>query len=198
MSNYRFGSLQNWWFRDSYLLSNLKANDVGKGIAVMKCLIALSVLIDFKTKCADSSLSDLESITGLSRPMVIKGLEWLNDGNIISIDKSSHVNRYEILSSKSDAMWAKIPVNIVRKNLKSISNRGVAPFAALKIYLTLVSLRFQKNDTVIISHEKLRKYTKIQTSHVRKGLDVLYSSSMIHVILGEERTAPQYKVLGLY
>jgi len=198
VKNYKFGSLENWWFRDFFLLSNLKANDIGKGIAVMKCLIALSVLIDFKTRSTDSSLSDLEFITGLSRPMVIKGLEWLNEERIISIDKSSHVNRYTLLSHDSDDKWAKIPVNVVRKNLKGISNRGVAPFAALKIYLTLVSLRFKENDSVKISHEKLREYTKIQATHVRKGLDVLYSSSMIHVVLGEERTAPEYRILGLY
>jgi len=178
-------------------MSNLKANDVGEGIAVMKCLIALSVLIDFKTKYADSSLSDLEYITGLSRPMVIKGVEWLNESKIISIDKKFHVNRYELLSIESDAIWAKTPVHVVRKNLKAISNRGVAPFSALKIYLTLLSLRYKQNDTVRISHETLRNHTKIQATHVRKGLDVLFSSSMIHVILGEERTAPQYKILGI-
>lgn len=198
MSNYNFGGLPNWWFRDFSLLSNLKTNDVGEGIAVMKCLIALSVLIDFKTKCTDSSLSDLESITGLSRPMVIKGVEWLNKMNIIKIDKRFHINRYEILVIDSDTQWAKIPVSIIRKNLKSISNRGVAPFAALKIYLTFVSIRYQEKNTVRITHETLRKYTKIQATHVRKGLDVLYSASMIHVILGEERVAPQYKILGLY
>ena len=82
MSNYRFGGLPNWWFRDHSLLSNLKASDVGEGIAAMKCLISLSVLIDFKTKSTDSSLSDLESITGLSRPMVIKGIESLYKMNI--------------------------------------------------------------------------------------------------------------------
>lgn len=198
MSNYNFGSLPNWWFRNSHLLPSLKANEVGEGIAVMKCLIALSVLIDFKTRCTDSSLSDLESITGLSRPMIIKGVGWLHDMKIIKIDKSFHVNRYEILVIDSDDKWAKTPVNIIRKNLKSISNRGVAPFSALKIYLTFLSIRYQDKNTVRITHDTLREHTRIQATHVRKGLDVLYSASMIHVILGEERAASQYKILGLY
>jgi hypothetical protein len=51
MSGRRFGRLPNWWSRsangDDFLLMSLKSNDTGTGIAAMKCLLALSVLIDF-------------------------------------------------------------------------------------------------------------------------------------------------------
>lgn len=78
MSGRRFGRLPNWWSRsangDDFLLMSLKSNDTGTGIAAMKCLLALSVLIDFHSRIAEVSLSGMEELTGLSRPMVIRGL----------------------------------------------------------------------------------------------------------------------------
>ncbi|MDD1829975.1 hypothetical protein LRP52_48475, partial [Photobacterium sp. ZSDE20] len=94
----QFGRLPNWWYRNSHLLKNLKASESGLGIATMKCLIALSVLIEFHSRTTDSSLSDLEKITGLSRPMVIKGLDNLESLGIISVDRGGYKNKYELLN----------------------------------------------------------------------------------------------------
>ncbi|WP_257985227.1 hypothetical protein [Shewanella sp. GutCb] len=197
MSSQRFGALPNWWFRDDSLFTNLRGNKTGEGIAAMKCLLALSVLIDFKTKSVEASLSDLESITGLSRPMVIKGLYTLEKFNVISADKDSYKNKYTILVKPEDQKWAKVPTDMTRKKLKEISNRGIAPFVALKIYITMLSLRFGDKIRVKLSHETIRNYTKIQPKQVRAGLDVLFSCSLIHLQPRDEQTSNEYILIGV-
>jgi hypothetical protein len=193
----KFGSLKNWWFRDYTLFSELKSSETGEGIAVMKCLIALSVLVDFYVQDVDVSLSDLEAITGLSRPMVLKGLNKLEALRLVSIDKSHYVNHYQILVPDEDTNWAKVPVDKVRKELRSISNRGIAPFVALKIYIALLSLRYQDKVHVKITHEKLREYTKVQPNQIRAGLDVLFSCSLIHLMPKDDRASNEYHIIGI-
>ncbi len=197
MKGQRFGALPNWWFRDEKLFSELKGNMTGEGIASMKCLLALSVLIDFYTKEADVSITELESITGLSRPMVIKGLAKLKNLEILSVDKSNYRNNYKLLVQTTDQRWTKVPLGIIRKQLKLISNRGIAPFVALKIYITLLSLRYQDKENVKVSHEKIRDYTKVQPNQIRAGLDVLFSCSMIHLLPKEESESNEYRLIGI-
>lgn len=192
-----FGSLPNWWFRASHLFTELRASEVGEGIAAMKCLLALSILIDFKTRDVSVSISGLQELTGLSRPMVLTGLERLKNLSIIRIDSSRYRNIYEILCIEEDKKWAKTPSHLLRKALQDISNRGIAPFAALKIYITLLSLRYQDKLEVHVSHEVIRDYTKLQPKQIRAGLDVLFSCSMIHLIPREESGANRYQILGL-
>ena len=197
MRGQRFGTLPNWWFRNEKLFSELKGNQTGEGIAAMKCLLALSVLIDFYTKEADVSITDIEAVTGLSRPMVIKGLAKLKNLEIIDVDKTNYRNNYKLLVKSTDLCWAKVPLNMIRKQLKVISNRGIAPFVALKIYITLLSLRYQDKVNVKVSHEKIREYTKIQPNQIRAGLDVLFSCSMIHLLPKEESESNEYRLIGI-
>ena len=90
-----------------------------------------------------------------------------------------------------------MPVEIVRKKLKTISNRGIAPFTALKLYITILGLRYKEKTTVQVMHDTLRDYTGIQTTQVRYGLDVLYSSGLIHLMPREDRSTNEYQVIGL-
>ncbi|MDD1829982.1 hypothetical protein LRP52_48510, partial [Photobacterium sp. ZSDE20] len=99
--------------------------------------------------------------------------------------------------AENDEKWAKIPVSKVRRELKTISNRGVAPFVALKIYLTLISQRYKEQATVRLTHESIRASTGVQTTQVRKGLDVLYCSSLMHLEPTETRGCHEYHILGL-
>jgi hypothetical protein len=192
-----FGSLPNWWFRKCHLFTELKASEVGKGIASMKCLLALSILIDFKTRDVSVSISGLQELTGLSRPMVLTGLDRLKNLGIIRIDSSNYRNVYKILYVEGDEKWAKTPSMLLRKVLQDISNRGIAPFAALKIYIALLSLRYKDNLDVHVSHETIRDYTRLQPKQIRAGLDVLFSCSLIHLIPREEAGANRYQILGL-
>ncbi|EPE3196302.1 helix-turn-helix domain-containing protein [Enterobacter hormaechei] len=201
MSGRRFGRLPNWWSRsangDDFLLMSLKSNDTGTGIAAMKCLLAVSVLIDFHSRIAEVSLSGMEELTGLSRPMVIRGLARLEELGVVVSDKDYRTNRYELTIKSNDSYWAKVPVDTVRKRLKTISNRGIAPFTALKLYITILNLRYKDKTTVQVMHDTLRNYTGIQTNQVRHGLDVLYSSALLHLMPREDRATNEYQILGL-
>lgn len=201
MSNRRFGRLPNWWSRTAnrhdLLLVKLKSNDTGTGIAAMKCLLAISVLIDFHSRVAEVSLTGLEELTGLSRPMVIRGLLKLEDLGVVISDKDHRTNRYELTIETNDDYWTKVPVDTVRKRLKTISNRGIAPFTALKLYITILNLRYKDRTTVQVMHDTLRDYAGIQTNQVRHGLDVLYSSSLIHLMPRDDRATNEYQILGL-
>lgn len=193
----RFGALPNWWFRNEVLFSELKAHQTGEGIASMKCLLALSVLIDFYTKDVEVSITEIETITGLSRPMVIKGMAKLENLGVINVDKTNYRNNYKLIVKPKDPCWAKVPCDMIRKQLKTISNRGIAPFVALKIYITLLSLRYQDKINVKVSHETIRNYTKVQPNQIRGGLDVLFSCSMIHLQPKEENASNEYKLIGV-
>lgn len=197
MRGARFGSLPNWWFRNELLFTQLKASQVGEGNAAMKCLLGLSILIDFHSRDVSVPITGLEKLTGLSRPMVLTGLKRLKSLDIIKVDSSHYRNVYEITCIEGDKNWAKTPSDLLRKKLQDISNRGIAPFAALKIYITLLSLRYRDSVDVHVSHETIRDYTKLQTRHIRAGLDVLFSCSMIHLIPREESGANRYQILGL-
>jgi len=201
MSNRRFGRLPTWWSRSSngrdLLLLRLKSNDTGTGIAAMKCLLAISVLIDFHSRIAEVSLTGLEELTGLSRPMVIRGLSRLEELGIVISHKDYRTNRYELTIEENDNYWAKVPVDVIRKKLKTISNRGIAPFTALKLYITILNLRYKDRSTVQVMHDTLRDYSGIQTNQVRHGLDVLYSSALIHLMPRDDRATNEYQILGL-
>ncbi|WP_230857708.1 hypothetical protein [Vibrio fluvialis] len=197
MRGQRFGTLPNWWFRNGKLFSELKANQAGEGIAVMKCLLAMSVLIDFYTKDVDASITDFEKITGLSRPMVIKGISRLQHLGIIEVDKTNYRNNYKFVVKADDSRWAKVPLNITRKKLSQISNRGTAPFVALKVYITLLSLRRNEEVNIKLTHEKIREHTRVQPNQIRAGLDVLFSYSLLHLLPKEENMSNEYQILGI-
>ncbi|EOL9053710.1 winged helix-turn-helix domain-containing protein [Cronobacter sakazakii] len=201
MSSRRFGRLPNWWSRSTdgrdFLLVSIKSNEAGVGIAAMKCLLAISILIDFHSRVAEVSLTGLEELTGLSRPMVIRGIEKLERLGVVVSDKDYRTNRYELTVKNGDTYWAKVPVDTVRKRLKTISNRGIAPFTALKLYITILNLRYKDRTTVQIMHETLRDYTGVQPNQIRHGLDVLYSSALIHLMPRDDRATNEYQILGL-
>lgn len=197
MRGQRFGTLPNWWFRNGKLFSELKANQAGEGIAVMKCLLAMSVLIDFYTKDVDASITDFEKTTGLSRPMVIKGISKLQKLGIIEVDKTNYRNNYKFVVKADDSRWAKVPLNMTRKKLSQISNRGTAPFVALKVYITLLSLRRNEEVNIKLTHEKIREYTRVQPNQIRAGLDVLFSYSLLHLLPKEENMSNEYQILGI-
>ncbi|EDI0694400.1 replication protein [Salmonella enterica subsp. enterica serovar Heidelberg] len=197
MSGRKFGRLPNWWARSSWLVNNVRSNEIGGGIASMKCLLALSVLIDFHSRTASVSFTGMERLTGLSRPMIVKGVAKLEKDGLIKIDREMFVNSYELTVQPNDDRWAKVPVDTIRKKLNTISNRGMAPFVALKLYLTIISLRYQSNNTVKVTHETLRSYTGVQPNQIRFGLDVLYCSRLIHLQPKEDRESNLYEIIGL-
>lgn len=178
----RFAALPTWWIRGEPGLVAFEGGEkAGTSIASLKLMMALATLADFHTKQTKSSVSDLEKITGLSRPMVLRGIAQLEELEILGVDREGHVNVYELVVPKSDQGWAKLPYDRVRLRLPEFLNRGVVPLGALKVYLALAMLRPNGSAEIALSHEKLRAYTGLQKRNIRPALDILFSHSLIRL-----------------
>lgn len=174
-------------------------SSAGASIAALKCLIAISTIIDFHSRKGRVSFSDLELITGLSRPMVVKGIEMLEALEIVAVNRTGHVNEYELTVLGDDDKWAKLPVDRLKQHLPSLPNRGVVPLTALKIYLLLVSLRPNNSLSLSIGYDRMRELLGVQKAQIRSALDILYSHALIRITKNEEVDAKHnvYTVLGL-
>lgn len=193
----RFSALPTWWVRELTMGAFLGGGQAGTSIAALKVLMAISSLMDFYSRKAKSSFSDLEKLTGLSRPMVLKGISVLEGLAIVVVDRTGHVNQYELTVKEDDRAWAKLPTDRVRLRMPELSNRGIVPLAALKIYLMLVALRPNTSTSLSISHENLRNYTGVQKKHIRPALDILYSHSLIRLSLVEENSKGRHNLYTL-
>lgn len=198
----RFCKCPTWWIRIDEKTGLKKFPGgafAGTSIAALKCILALSASIDFSSRKAKLSLSDLEDLTGLSRPKVMAGLKHLVEIKIVNIDKTAHVNEYELTEAPKDVNWGKIPYERIRKHLREIPNRGATPMTALKIYFVLISIRRNDNESVAIGYDTLVEYTGVQRSQIRSALDILYSHTLIRITQSDESKARYnvYTVSGL-
>lgn len=198
----RFSKCPTWWVRDHQVgVHKFGGGKVaGSNISALKCILAISSSIDFHSRKAKLSISDLETLTGLSRPMVIRGLQGLHALGIIIVDKSAHVHEYELTIRSKDEGWGKVPYERIRKQLPEMPNRGVIPLTALKIYLLLISLRPNESESISIGYDTLLQYLGCQRAHIRPALDILYSHTLVRITL-EGTDARQrhnvYTILGL-
>ncbi|WP_200965120.1 hypothetical protein [Pseudomonas aeruginosa] len=106
---YRFSKLPTGWTRTTGCdLGAFKAGgQAGTSIAALKCLLAVSLQADFHTRTAAVSYNDFELLTGLSRPMISKGLRMLADMQILTI-AGDHAHRYTV-NEVGDNYWVRIP-----------------------------------------------------------------------------------------
>lgn len=200
----RWSALPTWWVRGQGISLFVGGDQAGRSIAAIKVLIAISLLANFNSHRARNSLSDLERLTGLSRPMVIAGIADLELKELLLVDRSGHVNEYELIVPENDRNWGKMPYETLRRHLAEISNRGAITLAALKIYLLLVSWRPNQSLTIAIGHEKIRDETGIQTRHVRPAIDILLNHTLVRLSVNEENAPGDrkgrhniYTLLGL-
>ncbi|WP_110186030.1 replication protein [Pokkaliibacter plantistimulans] len=180
-----WSAVPTWWVRAHGASVFAGGKQTGTSIAALKVLMAISLMANFHTRKARNSLSDLEILTGLSRPMVLAGIKDLEQKEIVLVDRNNHVSEYEMTIEEDDHNWGKLPHDLLRKHLPEITNRGAITLAALKIYFLLVAIRPNQSLSVSISHENIRFETGIQTKHVRPALDVLINHSLIRLSVSE-------------
>jgi len=194
-----FGSFYTQWVRQDGLKSFRGGSSAGRSIAALKCFIALGISVHFMTRKVKLSLSGFEELTGLSKPMVIRGIEALEQEGVVSVVRGAHTNEYTLNHGYQEEHWAKLPVARLRKHLKEIPNRGLIPLTALKIYLVLATVRQRHSIEANIGYDKLREKTGVQRSQIRSALDILLNHSLIRVIQVEAdtKTFNTYALLGL-
>src|SRR5579872_5563757 len=100
MNSSRWGSFPRW-VGDT--LTVFKAGkDAGAHMAGLRVYLALALAANFDTREASLSWSALQRQTGLSRPMVMKGLAAAEKAELIAVDKSGHRHSYRLLRRSED------------------------------------------------------------------------------------------------
>ncbi len=185
----RFSALHTWWVREYGLSSFSAGKSTGSSIAALKVLMGVSLLANFNSHQVQTSISDLEALTGLSRPMVLAGIDTLETKGLLVVGREGHINQYTVVVPATDSRWGKMPYERLRTNLKEMTNRGTATLAALKVYLLLIANRPNGANHLSFSHERIRSETGIQTKHVKQAIDVLVNHSLLHVNVSADRAA---------
>jgi len=202
-----FAKLNLWWTDVPFFKKVLNNRETGKGIAVLKTAIAIAMQSDFHSRESKISYSELENITGLSRPMVSKAIKILIEENIIELmlidgkeKKRGQANVYRLLdkapedgeeeddeedvftfSKKKAKGWTKIPYKPLLDNLKNLPNKGVAGLGALKNYLILLKYRSNHLDFTQVTHEKFIEKCGIQSNTVKRSNDILFNHNLISI-----------------
>lgn len=202
----QFAKCPTWWTRDSTLKEFFKGGRlVGESIAGLKCIIAIAHNVNFYTLEAELSYSALEKATGLSRPMVSKGLSLIENCGIVKIERG-YRNKYTLLESDTDRGWAKLPIDYLKKELHSLPNRGRVTLFALKFYLQLLADRPNKSIVMYMTYDTIREKVGTQQRDIKPSIDILFTHNLISVaksedeVLGSGRIAykkNEYTIRGL-
>jgi hypothetical protein len=132
-----------------------------------------------------ATVSELETWTGLSRSMTLKGIRRAVAAGLITYSpgKQGVSSRFTLIHPSSTAGgWAKLPNLQVRARIPRISHRGEVALAALKIYLILIAARKNDNTVIALKHETLRRRAGCQARQVRSAISLLANEGLIHVI----------------
>jgi len=134
-----------------------------------------------------ASLTDLEEVTGLSRPMVVRGVEAAAEFGFFTVKRGGPVSasRFTLSCPQAEAGqaggWAKLPRPEVIQRVPQIPHRGAGGLIALKIYLTLIAARPNNSLVSQLRHVTLRSKTGAQTRDLRRAISILGNEGLVDV-----------------
>jgi hypothetical protein len=184
MNNNRWGSFPRWV--GDTLITFKAGKDAGASMSALRVYLALSLVADFHSGEADVSWSDLQELTGLSRPMVRKGLAAAVAADWIAIDTSGHRHSYRLIKSNDEnASFTQVPLLELKKALPKLPVRGFHALDSLKVYITLLSVRSRNSDRAAIGHRKIQARTGVQPGRICSAIDVLVNHGLVDVHMSE-------------
>jgi len=162
-----FGRFPSQWVKSHGLRAFSAGRRPGDQIAALKLYLAAAAYSDFGSWTATLSLSALEDVTSLSRPMLIRGSEILRERELIIKGLSGQTSTYRLtpagcryyFPSEDDELrptWAKVPQDIIERVLRDIPNRGRIPLASLRLYILLLTMRNNDTSVANISYRKFQ------------------------------------------
>lgn len=183
----RFARCPTWWVREEILKTGFKGGKhTGESIAGLKCIIAISHHVNFHTLEAELSYSSLEKLTGLSRPMVSKGLELIKTLGLVEIEHG-YRNKYKLIEGRGDDdHWAKLPVDYLKRELPEIPNRGKVTLFALKFYIQLLADRPNTVNVMHMTYDTIRAKVGTQQRDIKPSIDILFNHNLISVFKSED------------
>lgn len=178
----RFGRCPTWWVREGLLKEFKGGTSTGESIAGLKCLAAITLHIDFHDLTTQLSYSDLERLTGLSRPMVARGISLLEKLEILEIQKG-YRHTYKLLNKPGDNRWGKLPHAYLKAELPNIPNRGRNTLFALRLYFQLIADRPKDSPRLSMTHDTINAKVGTQPRDIKPSIDILFN----HVLIGVNR-----------
>lgn len=182
--------LPTWWYRDDTRgLQRLHGGArAGQSQAALRVYLGACV-IERPTDSFEvvASLSALERVTHLSRPMVSRGLALAADLGFIRVTRGgpTTASRIQLVCPEAEegkaGGWAKLPNEEVANRLSRIPHRGIGGLTALKIYATLIAARPNDSAVVALRHVTLRDKTGAQPRDIRRGLNLLAIEGLVDV-----------------
>ena len=172
----------------------------GANMAALRVYLALALRANFSDRRASASLTDLQSLTGLSRPMVTKGIRTAVSASLIAVESSGYRHTYHLQSDEKELAFAKIPTARLRAALPQLPTRGFHALDALKVYLALVLVRPRESFLVPIGVRNLALRSHVQPRRVRAAIDVLINHRLLRIVEGDSNTGGHphhaYRLLG--
>jgi hypothetical protein len=91
-----WSSFPRWWVAER-LRSFHGGKTNGASMSALRVYLGIALVSDYSTRIGAPSWDDLETLTGLSRPMVRRGLHAAEAAGLIAIDSSGdgHSNDFE-------------------------------------------------------------------------------------------------------
>lgn len=176
-----FGRFPSKWVKDGGLWQFSAKTRQGDHIAALKLYLVAAAYGDFSSWTATMSLSDIEDVTKLSRPMIVRGGNVLVNNRIILKGRSKQTSTYLMMVEGSPS-WAKVPQDIIRRGLRSIPNRGRTSLACLRAYILFLALRDNKTNETKISYERISRYIGVRAADMRSAISILVNCGFIEVI----------------
>lgn len=194
----RWASFPRWAAEE--LTAFVAGSNAGTHMAAIRIYLALALESDFNTRVAAVSWTTLQTVTGLSRPMITRGIEAAEDAGLIEVDRSSGAHSYRLLGRGDEIAFTKIPAAQLRNALPHLPTRGFHALDALKVYVALLTVRARDSEKAFIGHKKLATRSGVQPRRVRAAIDVLINHRLIHVRREESTEVGhpynEYQLLG--
>jgi hypothetical protein len=191
-----FSKCPTWWARNGLLKTGFKGGEeTGKSIAALKCIIAISHNINFHSLSVSMSFSDIEKLTGLSRPMVSAGLDLISSLGIVEIEKK-YRNTYKMVDEvDGDSGWARLPIANLKRELPSLPNRGRVSLFALKFYLQLLADRPNKSTVMHMKYETITEKVGTQPRDIKPSINILFNHDLITVAKSSDGMSSGGKII---
>jgi hypothetical protein len=157
-----------YWQIDILAHETIRGAPVGATIAALKLYLCICTWANYKpnarfprTGCVDKRLDDYETMTGLSRPMVVAGFKLLEGwGFVEKLGRRPLI--YGLTFFEDSPYWVQLyerPLyggarKDVMHTLKEIPNRGNTALLALRLYLYLASIRDKTTDVAQVSYKQ--------------------------------------------
>ncbi|OTP70436.1 hypothetical protein [Caballeronia sordidicola] len=186
------------WQKDPDMHRLIAGAPTGTAIAALKLYIALCLKANFaKTKefpssgCVKRSITQLCTLTGLSRPVVIAGLRQLQAWRIIEC-LGGRPAVYHVTDYDKAPYWAKLPSGhlfdgypgeVVR--ISQIPNRGVGTLHALQLYLYVASVRDRHSHKAKVTYPRFQSVLGFDRNEIAHAITLVGAYELVTVRTGD-------------